>query len=53
MKLEVINFDGKKISNVEISDKIISINPNKNVVKSVQKQNFPKKTLKTSKNFFK
>ena len=35
MKLQVINIDGKKMSNIELSDKIFSIKPNKNVIQSV------------------
>ena len=30
MKLKVINIDGKKVSDIEISDKIFSLNPDKN-----------------------
>ena len=29
MKLKVINIDGKKVDDIEISDKIFSLKPNK------------------------
>ena len=32
MKLKVINIDGKKVSDIEISDKIFSLKPNKNLI---------------------
>ena len=35
MKLKVINIDGKKISDIEISDKIFSTSPSKNIIKSI------------------
>ena len=50
MKLQVINIDGKKIDNIEVSDKIFSIKPNKNLIQSIvdwQLNNFKKRTAKT------
>ena len=35
MKLKVINIDGKKVDDIEISDKIFSIDPNQNVIQSL------------------
>jgi len=35
MKLQVINIDGKKTENIEISDKIFSVKPSKNVIQSI------------------
>ena len=35
MKLKVINIEGKKVSDIEISDKIFSLNPNKHVIQSL------------------
>ena len=35
MKLKVINIDGKKVDDIEISDKIFSIDPNQNVIQSI------------------
>tara|TARA_Y100000590_G_scaffold464492_1_gene634084 strand:- start:768 stop:1394 length:627 start_codon:yes stop_codon:yes gene_type:complete len=35
MKLKVINIDGKKVNDVEISDKIFSLNPNEKLIKSL------------------
>ena len=35
MKLKVINFDGKKVKDIEISDKIFSLKPNKNVIETL------------------
>ena len=32
MKLNVINIDGKKVSDIEISDKIFSLKPNENLI---------------------
>jgi large subunit ribosomal protein L4 len=34
MKQKVINIDGKKVDDIEISDKIFSLNPNKSVIRS-------------------
>ena len=34
MKLQVINIDGKKTENIELSDKIFSVKQNKNLIKS-------------------
>tara|TARA_Y100000590_G_C15638750_1_gene984059 strand:+ start:771 stop:1397 length:627 start_codon:yes stop_codon:yes gene_type:complete len=34
MKLQVINFDGKKTDSIELSDKIFSIKPNVNLIQS-------------------
>lgn len=35
MKLKVINIDGKKVNDIEISDKIFLLKPNKNLIQSV------------------
>ena len=29
MKIKVINIEGKKVNDIELSDKIFSLNPNK------------------------
>ena len=50
MKSEVINIDGKKIDNIELSDKIFSIKPNKVIIQSVidwQLNHFKPRTAKT------
>ena len=35
MKLKVISIDGKQINDIEISDKIFSLKPNKNLIQSL------------------
>ena len=35
MKQKVINIDGKKVEDIEISDKIFSLSPNKSIIRSV------------------
>ena len=35
MKLKVINLSGKKVDDIEISDKIFSLKPNNDVIKSL------------------
>ena len=35
MKLQVINIDGKKVDDIEISDKIFSLKPDKNLIQSL------------------
>ena len=35
MKLKVINIDGKKVNDIEISDKIFSLKPNKYLIQSL------------------
>ena len=35
MKFKVINIDGKKVSEIEISDKIFSLKPNKSLIQSL------------------
>ena len=35
MKLEVINIDGKKVKDIEISDEIFSLKPDKNLIQSL------------------
>ena len=35
MKVKVINFDGNKESDIELSDKIFSIKPNKSMIESM------------------
>jgi len=50
MKLKVINIDGKKTSDVEISDKIFSLNPNKIMIQTLidwQLNHFKPRTAKT------
>jgi len=50
MKLHVINIDGKKTENIELSDKIFSVKPNKNLIQSIvewQLNHFKPRTAKT------
>ena len=50
MKLQVINIDGKKTENIELSDKIFSVKPSKNLIKSIvdwQLNNSKPRTAKT------
>ncbi len=50
MKFNVINIDGKKVSDIELSDKIFSIKPEKKVIKYVvdwQMNHFKQRTAKT------
>ena len=50
MKQEVISIDGKKADNIEISDKIFSLEPSANVIQSIidwQLNHFKKRTAKT------
>ena len=50
MKLKVINIDGKKVDDIEISDQIFSLKPNKNVIQSLvdwQISHFKSRTAKT------
>ena len=50
MKLKVINIDGKKVSDIEISDKIFSLQPNKNLIQLLidwQLNHFKARTAKT------
>ena len=50
MKLKVINIDGKKVSDIEISDKIFSLKPNPNVIQLLvdwQLNHFKPRTAKT------
>ena len=50
MKLKVINIDGKKINDIEISDKIFSLKPNNDVIQSLidwQLSHFKPRTAKT------
>jgi len=50
MKLKVINIDGKKVSDIEISDKIFSLKPNKNLIQLLidwQLNHFKARTAKT------
>ena len=35
MKLHVINFDGKSAEDIELSDKVFSLKPNKNLIQSL------------------
>ena len=50
MKLKVINIDGKKLDDIEISDKIFSLKPDNNVIQLVidwQLNHFKSRTAKT------
>ena len=50
MKLQVINIDGTKTENIELSDKIFSVKPNKNLIQSIvdwQLNHFKPRTAKT------
>ena len=50
MKLKVINMDGKKLNDIELSDKIFSLTPNKYVIQSLvdwQLNHFKSRTAKT------
>ena len=50
MKLKVINIDGKKVNDIEISDKIFSLKPNNYVIQSLidwQLSHFKPRTAKT------
>ena len=35
MKLQVISIDGKKTNKIELSDKIFSLKPSKNIIQSI------------------
>ena len=50
MKFKVINIDGEKVNDIEISDKIFSLKPNKNLIQSLidwQLNHFKARTAKT------
>ena len=50
MKLQVINIEGKKTENIEVSDKIFSVQPSKNLIQSIvdwQLNHFKPRTAKT------
>ena len=50
MKLQVINIDGKKTENIELSDKIFSVKPSKDLIQSIvnwQLNHFKPRTAKT------
>ena len=50
MKLQAINIDGKKTGNIELSDKIFSVKPSKNLIQSIvdwQLNHFKPRTAKT------
>ena len=50
MKLNVLNIDGKKVSDIEISEKIFSLKPNKNLIQSLidwQMNHFKARIAKT------
>ena len=50
MKFKVINIEGKKVSEIEISDKIFSLEPNKNLIQQLvdwQINRFKARTAKT------
>ena len=50
MKLKLINIDGKQNSNIEISDEIFSLKPNKSMIQSLvdwQLNHFKPRTAKT------
>ncbi len=54
MKLQVINMEAKKSDNIELSDKIFSVDPNKKVIKSEQESSlmFIKGSIPGSKNSY-
>ena len=50
MKMQVINMDGEKTENIELSDKIFSFKPNKNLIQTIidwQLNHFKPRTAKT------
>ena len=50
MRLQVINIDGKKTENIELSYKIFSVKPNRNLIQSMvdwQLSHFKPRTAKT------
>ena len=50
MKLQVINIDGRKTENIELSDKIFSVKPSKNLIQSIvdwQLNHFKPRSAKT------
>ena len=50
MKLKVINIDGNKVKDIEISDEIFALKPNKNLIQSLidwQLNHFKPRTAKT------
>ena len=50
MKLQVMNIEGKKTDNIEISDKIFSLKPSNNVIQTIldwQMNKFKSRTAKT------
>ena len=50
MKLKVINIDGKKVNDIDVSDKIFSLKPNNNMIQSLinwQLNLFKPRTAKT------
>ena len=50
MKLKVINFEGTKVNDIEISDKIFSLTPNRSMIQSIvdwQFNHFKPRTAKT------
>ena len=50
MKINVINIDGKKVNDIEISDKIFSLKPNRSLIQSLiewQLNHFKPRTAKT------
>ena len=49
MKLEVINIEGKKTNNIEISDKIFSLEPSNNVIQTILDWQMNKHKSRTAK----
>ena len=50
MKLKVINIDGKKVNDIEISDHIFSLEPKQNIIETLadwQMSRFKARTAKT------
>jgi len=50
MKLKVVNIEGKNVSDIEVSDKIFSLKPNKLLIQSIidwQMNHFKPRTAKT------
>jgi len=50
MKLQIINIEGSTADNIELSDKIFSVKPNKNLIQTIvdwQQNHFKPRTAKT------
>tara|TARA_Y100000590_G_scaffold219552_1_gene248633 strand:- start:458 stop:1084 length:627 start_codon:yes stop_codon:yes gene_type:complete len=49
MKVKVMNFEGKKISDIELSEKIFAVKPNKTLIKSILDWQLNKNKFRTAK----